>query len=107
MALVVYAYGRPERKEDTEPLDPMCEFFTKKEIGRDGSTQHNHRFPHDACPHHTLRFQAFYQKNEYSEPRQHTESEVMMLFVFSVPLEMGVSEKLGKCHDKDIEYSHV
>jgi hypothetical protein len=104
--LIVDAYGRGERKEDAEPLDPMCEFFTKNEIGGDGSPNHDCRLPHDTGPHHALRLERLHEEDKDYQPSNNTKGSMVVLPVLGVPLEMGVSEEFGGRHEQHIHDTH-
>jgi len=87
-------------------LDPVCELFTKYEIGRDGPAQNDHSFPHDTRPHHALRLERLHKEHEYDEPRDDAQPQMVVLSIFCEPFEVCIPKKFGKCHEQYIEYGH-
>jgi hypothetical protein len=72
----------------------VIKLFTKNKIGDDGSSYDDHRLPHDTGPHHTLSGKAPYQKEYDAQIGQKTHTQMVLVPVFTEPLEVSIPEQL-------------
>lgn len=105
--VVIYAYGRSDGEHEAEPLNPVSEFFTKKQPGCDRATNHNHGFPHNAGPHHAGARQRLYKEEQNRHPGHDAKEEVVMLPLVREPFQVGVTQQLGSRHGQHVHEAHL